>query len=107
MPSSFGCYDVFCILESRFTDKLDISIVIDGTIEDMLYAFVYSRVFEERILINRKTVQILVEIVKINRGRALARSPALSVDSTSLLGDSRPGGLGLPPFCPGSRFLCS
>jgi hypothetical protein len=59
-----------CILESRFTDKLDISVVIDSTIEEMLHAFVCSRVFEERILIDRKTVQILMEEVKIGRSRA-------------------------------------
>jgi hypothetical protein len=59
-----------CVLGSRFTDKLDISVVVDSTFEDMLYVFVYSRVFEERILIDRKIVQILVEVVKISRSRA-------------------------------------
>ena len=59
-----------CVLGSRFTDKLDISVVVDSTIEDMLYVFVYNRVFEERILIDRKIVQTLVEVVKISRSRA-------------------------------------
>jgi hypothetical protein len=59
-----------CVLGSRFTDKLDISVVVDSTFEDVLYVFVYSRVFEERILIDRKIVQILVEVVKISRSRA-------------------------------------
>jgi hypothetical protein len=64
MPSSSGRF------ESRFTDKLKISVVVDGTIEDMLSASLCRRVFEARILIDRKPVQILVGVVQIDRGRA-------------------------------------
>jgi hypothetical protein len=59
-----------CILESRFTDKLEISVVVDGTIENMLSTFFCRRVFEACILIDRKTWQVLVEVVEIGRGRA-------------------------------------
>ena len=38
-----------CILESRSIDKLEISVIVDGIIEDMVSGFVCRRVFEARI----------------------------------------------------------